>query len=97
MLRIHTRHDAESTSFTVEGRLMGPWVAELEKCWRTLISAEPRRPILVNLSSVTYIDSRGRELLTRMCVQGVTLVPTGCMMKAIVEEIETKLGKGNSL
>lgn len=67
---------------------MGAWVGELEKCWRTATSSGPHRSILVNLVAVAFIDSQGRELLTRMHQQGARLVPSGCLMKAIVEEIE---------
>jgi hypothetical protein len=95
MLRIETHHEAESTSFTVEGKLMGPWVTELEKCWQAATSTQPCRPILVNLIAVAFIDSQGRELLTRMLREGVSLVPRGCLMKAIVEEIEAEVRAGN--
>jgi ABC-type transporter Mla MlaB component len=88
MLRIETNQEPELTSFTVEGKLMGAWVGELEKCWQTATSTSSCKSIQVNLSEVAFIDSQGRELLTRMHRQGAKLVPTGCLMKAIVEEIE---------
>ena len=88
MLRIETHHGPELTSFTVEGKLAGAWVSELEKCWQMATSTGPRKSILVNLVAVAFIDSQGRELLTRMREQGARLVPNGCLMKAIVEEIE---------
>ena len=72
---------------------MGPWVSELEKCWHAANATEPRRPIQVNLAAVAFIDSKGRELLTHMRRRGVTLVPTGCLMKSVVEEIEKEVGK----
>ena len=92
MLRIDIQRGTESTSFTVAGKLTGAWVEELEKCWRTETAAADRKSILVNLASVTFVDSTGRELLAKMRKQGVVLVPTGCLMKAIVEEIETEVG-----
>ena len=88
MLRIETHHGPGLTSFTVEGRLVGAWVGELEKCWQMATSTGPCKSILVNLVAVAFIDSQGRELLTRMHQQGARLVPSGCLMKAIVEEIE---------
>jgi DNA-binding LytR/AlgR family response regulator len=88
MLRIETHHGPELTSFTVEGKLMGAWVRELETCWRTATATRPSKSILVNLAAVAFIDLQGRDLLTRMHRQGARLVPSGCLMKAIVEEIE---------
>jgi len=91
MFRIHTQREAESTNLTIEGKLMGPWVTELEKCWRDEINAEPVKPIVVILAAVSFVDASGRDLLSRMRRQGVKLVARGCLMKALVEEIECGL------
>ena len=93
MLRIGIHNEKEATSFTIEGKLTAPWAPELEKCWQTVIAAEPMKLIIVNLASVAFIDIECRELLTRMRRQGVKLVPTGCLMKAIVEQIEAEVAK----
>ena len=91
MLRIGIRRDAESIDLNVEGRLVGPWVHELEKCWQAESLSRRERPIVVNLTSVTFVDSEGRELLTEMRRSGVVLVPTGCLMNLIVDEIEAQV------
>jgi anti-anti-sigma regulatory factor len=93
MLRIGVYNEKESTGFVIEGKLATGGVTELEKCWQMVISADPLKPIVVNLVRVTFIDSKGRDLLVRMRRQGVSLVPTGCLMKAIVEQIELEIGK----
>lgn len=93
MLRITTYNEAQLTSFVVEGKLVGPWVKELENCWESVFAAKPSRSILVNVAAVTFIDSEGRELLTRMRQQGVRLVSTGCLMNAIIEKIEAEVEK----
>jgi hypothetical protein len=85
MLKITTRTDPTGTSFELEGRLAGPWVQELEGCWREAANSE--RPIRVLLCAVTFIDDKGRELLVEMYRGGAELVAEGCMNKAIVEEI----------
>lgn len=93
MLRIGVYNEKESTGFVIEGKLATDGVTELEKCWQMVISADPLKPVVVNLVRVTFIDSKGRELLVRMRRQGVSLIPTGCLMKAIVEQIELEIGK----
>lgn len=93
MLRIGVRNETDLTSFTLEGKLTAPWATELEKCWQNAIAAEPMKSVVVNLASVTFVDTQCRELLTRMRRQGVKLVPTGCFMKAIVEQIEADVAK----
>lgn len=91
MLRIGVHDESEATRFTIEGKLTRPFAAELEKCWRTVTAAQPLRSIVVNLASVTFVDAECRELLVRMRRQGVELVPTGCLMRAIVAQIEAEV------
>src|SRR5262245_51026123 len=93
MLRITTYSEMQVTSFVVEGKLVGPWVKELEECWESVLVAEPSRMPLMNLTAVTFVDSDGRELLTRMRRQGSRLVSAGCLMNAIVAEIEAEVEK----
>lgn len=86
MLKITNRTDGTTTIFDLEGSLAGPWVDELEHCWRRAIS--DAGPIRVVLKTVTFIDAAGRRLLIEMHRQGTELVAHGCMTKAIVEEIK---------
>lgn len=93
MLRIGVHDEGELTTFTIEGKLTVPSAIELEKCWQEAKVARPLRYFVVKLASVSFIDSESRELLARMRRQGVTLLPTGCLMKAIVEQIEAQVAK----
>ena len=85
MLKITTRTDLTGTSLELEGKLAGPWVKELEGCWREATNSE--RSVRVLLCAVTFIDYKGRDLLVEMYRRGAELVAEGCMNKAIVEEI----------
>lgn len=88
MLRITINDKPTVTSFVLEGKLVGPWVKELEKCWESASAADPSTPMLVNLAGVTFVDSDGRALLTRMRRRGVRLLSHGVMIDAIVAKIE---------
>ena len=94
MVRIDTNYSTEATRLTVAGTLIGPWVIVLEECWHSVIAERPDSAIMVHLADVTFIDAAGRELLTRMYRQGVTLVPSGIQMTAMVEEIKADVGRG---
>lgn len=85
MLKITTRIDAAGTVFELEGKLAGPWVQELNECWRK--AAESDWPVKVLLCAVSFIDDKGRKLLADMYRHGVELVAEGCMNKAVVEGI----------
>jgi hypothetical protein len=87
MLRI-TIHDAPPTlTFRLEGRLAGPWVRELEECWRGALASR-REPILrVDLTGLISIDAAGRACLEALHRQGAEFVAADCLMKAVVAEI----------
>lgn len=87
MLRITANDRPRALTFRLEGRLEGPWVRELEQCWRGLLE-EPRRPtVYVDLTGVTYIDAAGRARLAEMHDQGAQFIAGDCATKAIVAEI----------
>lgn len=88
VLRITTRTIAGDLALFVEGKLAGPCVSELEKCWRCAVAGESPVPAVVDLSGVSFIDSHGKQLLTQMHAQGIKLVANGLMSKFMIDEIE---------
>ena len=100
MLRIYIHDEVPVTSFVLEGKLVGPWVRELEKGWESALAANPSRMMLVDLADVSFIDSEGRALLARMRQKGARLLSTGVLINAIVDEIDAQQRKqsaeGNS-
>jgi len=87
MLKITTRMKGRAPLFELEGRLAGPWVAELERCWMTTPKPEGKDGACVDLTSVTYIDADGKALLVRMHREGADLIAAGCLTKCVVDEI----------
>jgi anti-anti-sigma regulatory factor len=85
MLKITMQIAAAGMIFELEGKLTGPWVKELELCWRSAAGTQQIHPVRVDLSSVTFIDEDGKALLGRMYREGAQLVATGCLNKCIVE------------
>lgn len=70
----------------LEGKLSGPWVEELERCWMEH-PPHTSKHVTVDLSDVTYIDPEGKKLLARMTGKGVYLQGTQLMTRYIIEEI----------
>ena len=57
MLKITTHTSDDSTRITLEGRLVGPWLVELERCWRdSEHSAAGRRGIVDLIGVMGYYD-----------------------------------------
>lgn len=86
MLKITTHKEAQSTTLTLEGRLAGPWVEELERCWRE-VTGPRQSPVLVDLTGVTFIAPEGKAVLTRMWKQGAKFRAVGCLTRCIVDDI----------
>lgn len=87
MFRITANDNPRTLTFKLEGRLEGPWVRELEQCWRNLLDGENRPAVRVDLTGVTYIDSAGKARLAQMHEQGAEFIAGDCVTKAVVAEI----------
>lgn len=94
MLKITSHRHGTSLTLQLEGKLAGPWVAELEACWRASAGSRRRGPIRVDLSAVTFIDAAGMELLAMLNERGAEFVAEDCMMSEVVAEIHRRRRMG---
>jgi anti-anti-sigma regulatory factor len=87
MLRITIHSEPTRRTFQLEGKLAGPWVDELERCWQSTL-ANPNTPALrFDLTGVTFIDTAGKEFLAERYAEGAELIVAGCQMRAFAAEI----------
>ena len=91
MIRISQTHEGSRQRLLVEGTLSGEWVEVLEGCWLEAPQAPNGGPMSVDLSGVSYVDDKGRELLARMIQDGAELRATGVMTRAVIDEIMGKI------
>jgi outer membrane protein TolC len=85
MLKITVSRNESSAILILEGKLAGPWVAELEASWQA--EKAQSSDLSLDLGGVTFVDSDGRALLKRIHQQGGKLVAKGCLIRAIVAEL----------
>ena len=71
MLRITAISTDSSSVLRLAGRLCGPWIEEVRRCWQG--HADAGRKVRLNLEEVTYVDAQGRDLLLEMEGRGVSL------------------------
>ncbi len=95
MLKITVYPEAGAARLELEGRLAGPWVEELDRCWREAAGAQHNH-VMVDLSGVTFIDPEGKALLTKMWQQGAKFHAVGCLTRCIVDEIAKAGCSGSS-
>ncbi len=87
MLRVTFEKGLEATTVKLEGKIIGPWADELKRAWGELVAGRPAKPIIVDLSGVTFIGSEGKSILTWMSKQGADLRAGNLMTKYIVDGI----------
>ena len=90
MLRITIAETPTEQKWTVEGRLVHPWVSELQSCWARTETARRKRKCVVDLTGVTFIDKSGENVLAELSKQGAELIATGCYTRHVVDNIEKK-------
>jgi anti-anti-sigma regulatory factor len=95
MLRITLDEGPGSVTLRLEGKLIGPWVEEVEQCWRKVFATRGMRTVLVDLSAVDFVDRAGRELLGRMHAAGFRLEGRGPMTQHLVDQIDQESHRVN--
>ncbi len=66
MLKITITNTATEERWTLQGRLVAPWVNELKASWKRAHRTAQGRRCIVNLDEVTFIDKSGEP--SSMCL-----------------------------
>lgn len=85
MLKITIKHEGPRSTLELEGRLSGPWVAELERTWET--ERGHFDEVCVELRSVSFVDSDGKALLKKLHASGTSISGHGCLTRAIISDV----------
>ena len=80
MLRITIEEKQNAVVLRLEGQLIGPWVADVEQCWRNVFATRGQHLVQVDLSAVHFVDTAGGALLNRMHDAGFRLAGGGPML-----------------
>lgn len=90
MLKITIHDSPETLTFQVEGKLVGAWAKELERCWKTAASIRDRKALIVDLTETLFIDEEGKRVLKSLFQDGAFFRTAGTMTCSIVDEITGK-------
>jgi hypothetical protein len=92
MIRILTADEPNAITITVDGQLVGDCVDAVETC--SYQAMGQGKPVHLFLRDVSYIDDRGRSLLSRLAGKGVQLRASGVYSSYIVTEISRGQSQG---
>ena len=87
MLRISIEEGPGALSLIVEGRLVGPWVDELQRLCLEREAPGRALQMTVDLCGLTAMDTRGQELLENLLQRGATLRCSDVMNQYLVEQM----------
>jgi ABC-type transporter Mla MlaB component len=88
MLRITITEMATEQRWTLEGRLVQPWVGELRANWKNRHRPQNGRTCTVDLSQITCIDNSGLRLLRTMSKGGKHFIDTGIYTNYVLEKLK---------
>ena len=87
-LRITVHEREGSIEITLEGRLAGPWVAELSKTWRETAPRLQNKAVILNLRDLTYLNDEGKEVLKEIFAQTkADILASNPLTKHLAQEI----------
>jgi len=85
MLKITLQRNEANSTLLLEGKLAGPWVAEVQSSWRA--ERANTQKVSLDLNGVTFIDAEGKALLSELYREGAVLTCKGCLTRAIVAQV----------
>lgn len=91
MLRITVTDLPDEQRWLLQGRLVGPWAAELRLAWRNARHESDTRKCIVDLNDVTFIDKNGKAVLQEIMSQNPEFVTSSIYTKQILENLRKEL------
>jgi hypothetical protein len=87
-LRISLEQQETAAKVTLEGRVAGPWAAELGRFWVTTAPLVASKQLSIDLRDVTYADAGGKQVLSTIHAQtGATLLASTPLTRQLAAEI----------
>jgi hypothetical protein len=95
MLRISVIDRRTERRLVLEGKLIGPWVAELRKAWKAASRELDSRALVVDVKNVCVISEEGENALLQLMSEGAMFRCGGVLTKHLIQELRRR-SKRNS-
>jgi hypothetical protein len=87
MFRISIVDTLAQRRLVVEGKLSGPWVAELRTSCRNAIQDLEGRRLVIDLSSLTVISREGEDAIVDLMKEGVKFSCAGVLTRHVLKRL----------
>ena len=91
MLKITITDLSDEQRWSLQGRLIGEWAAELKSRWREARQAGDTRRCIVELIEVSSIDRDGEAVLAEFMSQGVEFIASDVYTKHLLQNLRGDL------
>lgn len=91
MLRISVEQNLDAMILKLEGRIAGPWAAELDRFWEETAPRLMQRKLSIDLRGTTYADADGIRILRAIYSQtGAAILAGTPWTRYLAEEVTTE-------
>jgi hypothetical protein len=91
MLKITATNSGNQKTLVLEGKLVEPWVTELEKSWVEVQRARGAQNVLIDLKDVTVISPLGEDLLFQIMSEGAKFnCCRGVLTRQVVKQLKRR-------
>ena len=88
-LKITIQNNDSGIGMTLEGRVAGPWVAELNRAWVETAPHLGDKTLSINLQNVIYADAPGKQVLREIYAKThAKLIASSPWAQYLAEEIK---------
>jgi hypothetical protein len=91
MFKISVIESDGEQKLILEGTLVHPWTAEVEKAWRSVASGDSGRKPVIDLQNVTAINRDGEETLYKLMGQGARFRCMDVFTKDVLKRMAKKI------
>jgi ABC-type transporter Mla MlaB component len=91
VLKITITDLSDEQRWSLQGRLIGEWAAELKSRWREARQVGDTRRCIVELIEVSSIDRNGEAVLAEIMSQGVEFIASDVYTKHLLQNLRGDL------
>jgi hypothetical protein len=91
VLKITITDSSDEQRWSLQGRLVGAWAAELKSTWRKARHALDTRRCIVELTEVTSIDRNGEAVLAEIMSHGAEFIAGDVYTKHLLRNMRSDL------